>query len=381
MLSAKRITLFRLLGFEVRIEWSWLILAIWLTWSLAANVFPSNYKGLSGSTYWWMGLVGALGLFASIVFHELWHSLVARWYGLPIRGITLFIFGGVAEMDDDPPSAKAEFLLALAGPVSSALLALVFQGFQALGGGFGWPRPIMGVLAYLVSVNVSLAAFNLLPAFPLDGGRVLRSVLWRWRKDIWWATRIASWIGSLMGNLLVGAGTLVLLLGDFVGSVWLIVVGIYLRSTSRTSYQRLSIRQVLRGEIVQRFMEPVPVTVSASMSLAELAEGYVYRNHFQTLPVVDGATLVGCISAQAIRQVPRAEWRQRSVGELSMACSGDNTISQSVDAMHALAKMTRTGHSQLMVVDGDRLVGVVMLKDMLRFLSLRLNLRCGLPEI
>jgi len=381
MLSAKRVTLFRLLGFEIKVEWSWLILAVWLTWSLAANVLPSRHRGLPGSTYWWMGFAGSLGLFASIVFHELWHSLVARWYGLPIRGITLFIFGGVAEMDDDPPSAKAEFLLALAGPASSAVLALAFHGLRALGDGLGWARSVVGVLAYLVSVNASLAAFNLLPAFPLDGGRVLRSALWRWRRDIWWATRVASWIGSLVGNLLVGAGTLVLLLGDFVGSVWLIVVGMYLRSASRTSYQRLSVRQVLRGEIVQRFMEPDPVTVPATMSLAELAEGYVRRNHFQTLPVVDGTTLVGCISARVMRQVPRSQWGEHTVGELSMACSEDNTISESGNAMRALTQMTRTGHNQLMVVDGDQLVGVVTLGNLLKFLSLRLNVRRGFPGV
>jgi Zn-dependent protease len=327
-----------------------------------------------------MGAVGALGLFASILFHELWHSLVARHYGIPIRGITLFIFGGVAELDDDPPSAKTEFLLALAGPASSAFLALSFQALRVLSVSAGWPRAVVAVLAYLVSMNVSLAAFNILPAFPLDGGRVLRSALWRWRGDIWWATRVASWIGALVGNLMVGLGTLVLLLGNFVGSVWLIVVGLYLKNASRTSYQRLSIRQTLKGEAVERFMEPNPVTVAASLSVAELAKDYVVQNHLRTLPVVNGATLVGYINTREINQVPRAEWGRHTVGEFSRTLSADHTIDRTGDAMKALTKMSRTGNSRLMVVDGDQLVGVVSLKDLLKFLSLKLKVRRGFPR-
>ena len=374
MLSAKRITLFRLLGFDIRIEWSWLVLVVWLTWSLASNIFPSNHRGLSKSAYLWMGIAGTLGLFVSIVFHELCHSLVARHYGLPIAGITLFIFGGVAEMEDDPPGPRTEFLMALAGPAASALLGLCFWGLRALGQGAGVPVPVNGVLGYLSSVNVSLAAFNLLPAFPLDGGRVLRSLLWRWRRDIQWATHVASWIGSLFGNLLIGLGTLVLLLGNIIGSIWLIVVGMYLRTTSRASYRQLSIQQALRGERVQQFMQDEPVTVSPTTSVTDLAQEYIYRYHYRTFPVVDGATLVGCISTRTIQDIPRSEWGHHTVGELIKGCSPDNTIGKSAGAIHALSKMSRTGNSQLMVVDGDRLVGVITLKDMLDFLSHKLAL-------
>jgi Zn-dependent protease/predicted transcriptional regulator len=328
-----------------------------------------------------MGLAGTIGLFLSIVFHELAHSLVARRYGLPIRGITLFIFGGVAEMDQDPPSARTEFLMALAGPGASALLGLTFYGLNVLGRDAGWSRPVNGVMRHLVSTNVSLAAFNLLPAFPLDGGRVLRAVLWRWRRDIQRATHIAAWTGSLFGNLLVGAGTLVLLLGNFVGSVWLIVVGLYLRNASRVSYRRLSIQQALRGERVQRFMQAEPITLPPTMSVEELVENYVYKYHYKMFPVVEGTTLVGCVSTSVMREVPRAKWGQRTLGELARPCTVDDTVSESVDAMYALSKMSRTGNSRLMVVDGDRLVGVITLKDMLNFLSLKLDLRSGLPRI
>jgi Zn-dependent protease/predicted transcriptional regulator len=379
MLTEKRITLFRLAGFRVQIEWSWLLLAVWLTWSLVSNVFPSRAEGLSTATYWWMGLTGALGLFASIVFHELCHSLVARRYGLPIKGITLFIFGGVAELEDDPPSAKTEFLMALAGPASSAVLGLALYGLRAMAQGVGGSRSVIAVIGYLASINTSLAGFNLLPAFPLDGGRVLRAALWRWRQDIRWATRVASWIGSLLGNLLMALGAITLFLGDVVDSMWLIVIGLYLKHVSQTSYRQLLIRLALQGERVSRFMQADPVTVSSHVSVAELVESYVYRYHFKMFPVVDDNRLVGCVSARAAGQVPQTEWEQRTVGEIAITCSTENTVAESADAMQALAKMGRTGNSRLVVVNGDRLVGVITLKDLLQYVSMRLDLDQGMP--
>src|SRR4030067_3422695 len=204
----KRVTLFKLLGFQVRIDLSWLILVVLLTWSLAHGYFPFQYKNLPNAIYWWMGAAGTVGLFVSIIFHELCHSLVARRFGLPMRGITLFIFGGVAEMDEEPPSAKAEFLMAVAGPISSVLLGGIFYAMYLFTYKTGWPILVFAVLNYLAILNWLLAGFNLLPAYPLDGGRVLRSALWEWKKNIRWATRIASQIGAGFGIALIVFGVL-----------------------------------------------------------------------------------------------------------------------------------------------------------------------------
>jgi Zn-dependent protease len=378
MLQGKRITLFRLFGFRIQIEWTWLFLAVWLTWSLATNVFPARVGSQSRTVYWWMGAIGALGLFSSIVFHELCHSLVARRYGLPIRGITLFIFGGVAELEDEPSSPKAEFLMALAGPLSSVVLAALCWFLRWAGVQAHWPVPVLGVLRYLTTINASLAAFNLLPAFPLDGGRVLRAALWRWQDNVLWATRVASWIGALLGNLMLGLGTIVLFVGSFVDGSWLIVVGLYLRSASRESYRQMSIRHVLRGEPVSRFLEQDPVVVPVDVSLAGLVQDYVYRHQFKTFPVVDGTRLVGCVRAQALNQVPREEWALHTVSELVETCSAENTISGSVDAMAALTQMSRSGNGRLMVVDGEHLLGVVTLHDLLNVMALRLGMEPGL---
>ncbi len=370
----KRITLFKLLGFEVKIDVSWLIIAVLITWSLARAVFPSYFQGLSGTTYVLMGVVGALGLFSSIVVHEFSHSLVARRFGLSMKGITLFIFGGVAEMEEEPPTAKAEFFMAIAGPLASVILGGILYGITVLGARSGWPNPIIGVLSYLWSINLVLAAFNLLPAFPLDGGRVLRSALWGFTGRLAWATRIASLIGSGFGFLLIAMGVVTIVRGDFVGGIWWFLIGMFVRNAAQTSYRQLVTRQLLEGEPVRRFMEGNPVTVPYHISVEQLVEDYVYKHHFKMYPVVQEEKLVGCVTTRDVKMIPREEWDQHTVKEVSTACSPENTIASDADATDALALMSRTGNSRLMVVDGERLVGIIALKDLLEFLSLKMDL-------
>ena len=192
----RQFRLFTLFGFEVRLDLSWLLLALLISWSLGAGMFPADYPGLPPRTYAWMGVAGALGVFFSIVFHEFSHSMVARHYGMPIKGITLFIFGGVAEMEEEPPGPKSEFLMAVAGPLASFLLAFIFTRIEAIALLRGWPTPIVGVSSALAYINTVVAIFNLVPAFPLDGGRMLRAALWYFKKDMHAATRIASQMGS-----------------------------------------------------------------------------------------------------------------------------------------------------------------------------------------
>jgi Zn-dependent protease len=371
-----RLTLFRLLGFEVRLDASWLILAVLLTWSLARGYFPAYYPGLAAQTYWWMGVVGALGLFASIVLHELAHSVVARRYGLPMRGITLFIFGGVAEMDDHPPTAKSEGMMAIAGPIASYALALVFYLLHLAGSGGGLPEALTGVLGYLAFINLVLATFNLVPGFPLDGGRVLRSILWAWKGDLRWATRTASAIGGGFGVALVVLGAFSFMAGNVIGGVWWFVLGLFLWGAAKGHYQQVLVREALRGEPVRRFMKAEPVTVPPSLPLRRFVEEYVYGFHYKMFPVVtaDGR-LVGCVTTRAVKDTPRDEWERRTVGEVMGGCSPDNTIAPEADVMDALKLMQRTGSSRVIVADGaGRVVGVVALKDLLRYVSLKAEL-------
>ena len=370
----KRFPLLKIFGFQVWIDASWLILGLLITWSLADGVFPQRYRGLSSASYWLMGAGGAIGLLFSIVFHEMWHSLIARKFGLPMKGITLFIFGGVAEMTDEPRSPKAEFSMAVAGPVSSVVLGLAFLGLRMLAEGPGWPVAVAGVLGYLGVMNLILAAFNLLPAFPLDGGRVLRSVLWGMKDNLRWATRIASQIGSGFAALLMLIGVLDVIFGNFIGGIWFFLIGMFLRSASQTSYQQLLIRKALEGEPVRKFMVADPVTVAPSLRLKTLVEDYIYKYHYKMYPVVDRGQLVGCITLNQVKEVPKENWDRTEVNELAKGCSAATTIGPDEDAMKALSIMNRTNASRLMVVEGTKLVGVIALKDILKLLSLKIDL-------
>jgi Zn-dependent protease len=370
----RKYKLFRLFGFEVGVDPTWIVLALLVAWSLSTGYFPFKYQDLSPRQYWTMGIIGALGLFVSIVAHEFCHSLAARRSGMPMKGITLFIFGGVAEMSEEPPNPRDEFLIAAVGPISSFAMAAVFYGLNRLAEAGGWPTTISGVMGYLGMINVILAVFNLVPAFPLDGGRILRAALWAWRGNLRWATRLASQFGEAFGLLLIALGVLRVLGGSFVGGMWFFLIGLFIRSAAKMSYQQLLTRRALEGESLQRFMNSEPVTVSTGTSVERLVEDYIYRYHHKLYPVVDGDRLIGCITTRQVKEVPRDQWRRKTVGELAEECSEQNTIAPEADAVEALASMHRNGAGRLMVVTNERLLGIIALKDLLNFLSMKIEL-------
>jgi Zn-dependent protease/CBS domain-containing protein len=370
----KRIPLFKLFGFTVNADLSWLIIAVLVSWSLAKGLFPHYYEGFSNKIYWWMGIAGAVGLFVSIIFHEFCHSLVARQFGLPMKGITLFIFGGVAEMESQPENPKVEFLMAIAGPISSIFLGAILYFIHSVGQNIGWPKPFNGVLQYLMVINFILAGFNLLPAFPLDGGRVLRSILWSIKGNLRWATRIASGLGSTIGILLIVFGFLNIITGSFIGGIWYFLIGMFIRQASQMSYSQLLMRKALAGEEIRRFMKTEPISVSPSLTVEQLVNEYFYKYHYKMFPVLDGDGLIGCVGLKQVKELPREEWRRHVVGDVVAPCSGENAISPQTDALQALSLMNRTGDSRLMVVDENRLLGIVTIKDMLKFLDLKIDL-------
>jgi Zn-dependent protease/predicted transcriptional regulator len=371
----KRLKLFKLLGFEVGIDLSWVFIAILIAWSLSTGFFPFHYEDLDTQTYWIMGIIGAVGLFISIIFHEFSHSVTARRYGMEMKGITLFIFGGVAEMPDEPPTPKAEFMMAIMGPIASILLGVLFYLLYQLGNQLGWRDPVNGVIQYLSTINFILAIFNMLPAFPLDGGRVLRSILWRVKQNLKWATRVSSQIGSGFGILLIILSIVQILNNNFIGGMWWFLIGMFLRNAAKSSYQQLLTKKALGGHTVERFMKTDPVTVTPEISLRDLVEDYVYRHHFKMFPVVqDSDQLAGCVTTREVKQKPKERWDEINVGDLTNPCSSENTVTPETDAVQALSLMNKTGSTRLMVTRGDRLVGVITLKDMLDYLTLKIDL-------
>jgi Zn-dependent protease/predicted transcriptional regulator len=373
----QRIPLIRLLGFEIRFDLTWLILVALVVWSLSAGVFPAAYADLPTSTYVWMGLLGAIGLFASIVLHELAHSLVGRRFGIDIQGITLFVFGGAAEMGDEPANPRAEFWMAIAGPVTSVILAILFFALgMALAGSV--PGPLVAVIEYLAGINLILAAFNMVPAFPLDGGRVLRAALWAWRGDVAWATRLATMIGGGLGLLLIALGIFNAISGELVGGMWMVLIGLFIRAAATATYQRLLAGQLLRGVPVRRLMETNLIGVPPDLPVAQLVESYLLQRGLKRVPVVDEAGRpLGCVGIDEAKRVPPQERPTRSVRDILIPLSPDNTIAPDAEARQGLEQMQRTGHSRLFVTEAGRLIGVLTLRDLLQYLSVKSELQAA----
>ncbi|HWG45854.1 MAG TPA: site-2 protease family protein [Gemmataceae bacterium] len=383
----RRWRLFRLRGIPISLDASWLIILALLTLSIA-SLFPTLMREYFGDAapalppyaYWFMGLIAALAFFGCILLHEMGHAIVARSRGMSIRGITLFLFGGVAELEDEPPSAATEFLMAIAGPTVSVLLGIGFALLTGIGYYGGWTPPVLMVLGYLALINLLVLAFNLIPAFPLDGGRVFRSILWAATGDLRRATLWASRAGQAFAWLLIFWGVMQFFTGNWLGGIWTGLIGLFLNNAAQSSYQQVLIRQALHGEPVRRFMNGEPIVVPPALDLRRWVEDFVYRYHHKAFPVVSDGHLEGCITTQALADIPRGQWDQHTVGEVMRHDLRTITIPPDADALDALGRMRRTGSSRLLVVERGRLIGMVSLKDLLRFLSLKIELEDSGPQ-
>ncbi len=367
-MSGTRVTILRVRGIPISVDASWLIILTLVTWSLR-DTFAQEIPDLPEGAYWGIGLGSALAFFVCIVLHELGHAVVAATTGTPVRGITLFLFGGVAEMGDEPKSAGNEFLMAVAGPAVSGVLAL---GFAVLS---PFVPPAVGVpLAHLAGINLAVLVFNLVPAFPLDGGRVLRSFLWSVTGDLRRATRWASVGGRLFAALLIGLGLVNLLAGQVTAGIWLGLIGWFLHTAARGSYDQVLLRQALTGEPIRRFFSADTACVPPTIDLRSWVDDYVYRHHRTEFPVVSDGVLVGVIGTRDLAPFPAEEWPTLTVKEVMRRDWQPAAISPGADALSALDQMRSAGADRLYVVDHNRFVGTVGLGDLLSFLSLKLQL-------
>jgi Zn-dependent protease/CBS domain-containing protein len=360
------IELGRIFGIRIGINWSWLVIFALILWTLAAGIFPETNPGLSDGTYLGMAIAASLLFFISLLLHELGHAVQARREGMEIDGITLWLFGGVARFKGMFPSAGAEFRIAIAGPLVTLALGLLFVLGAWLVSG---EQTVDGVAAWLGYINLMLLVFNLLPALPLDGGRVLRSALWRARNDFRWATRVAASVGRGFGYLLIAGGVaLFIFQGSFSGA-WLAFIGWFLLQAATSEDQYAVVSEALSGLRVRDLMVRDPVTVQADMSLGRFMDEVAWNRRFTTYPVMDDGRVVGLLSFRCVAEVPRAEWDQRTVRECMTERAKVPILDEEEPAVEALAELSEADVHRGLVVDGERLVGLISITDLARALE------------
>ena len=364
------IRLGRLRGIEIGVHYSWLLVFALLTYSLAFGVFPSWYSGWSSGTYWAVGVLASVLLFASVLAHELGHSLVAQSRGVPVIRIVLFIFGGVAQLADEARRARDEFLIAVAGPLVSVAIGIVSLGL--------WPivedisQPLGAIFEYLGWANLILVAFNSIPAYPLDGGRVLRALLWGTLGNVLRATRIAAGIGVAIGFLFM-AGGLFLVFRSPLSGIWLIALGWFLQNAAQQSYQQLVIRRLFEGVHVGQLMDPDPPTIRPDATIDELVDALLAYN-VRSFPVVEDGRLVGIVTLTDVRHAPREQWPIRRVRDLMTPRERLITAKPEDDLERILRLMATHEIHQIPIVDDSRLLGLLTRNALLRFLQLRQEL-------
>ena len=371
----KKIEIARIFGIPIKLDLSWFIILAFITWTLASGFFPSKYPELNNFTYLVMGLLSALLLFVSVLLHELSHSLVARRYNIPIRGITLFIFGGIAEMDQEPPTARSEILMAAAGPLCSGVLALLFLIIGNFFTNVMPYAPIIGVIKYCVFINTAIMVFNLVPGFPLDGGRILRAVIWNYTGDIKKATQTTSKIGSSMGVFLIIFGFFQIFTGNFIGGLWLALIGMFIKSAADGGYQQLLSGNILQGIKVSEIMTRDLITVNKSITLDRLVDDYFLKHRFNSYPVVSDGTLLGMVSIHDVKKIPREEWRDVNVSKILDTRVIDFCVHPEDDATNAMTRMAKNGLGRVPVLDSGKLVGIVSNRDIMHIIKHKVDLK------
>ncbi|TAK29373.1 MAG: site-2 protease family protein [Chloroflexota bacterium] len=367
----------RIRGIQISVHWTWLIVFGLITWSLAVGFFPETFPGWTATEYWIVSAVAALLLFGSVLLHELAHSFVALSRGLPVQSIVLFIFGGVSNIQKEPERPQDEFWVTLMGPLSSVVLGVLFLVLFFFLQGVA--PAISALLIYLSSINLLLAVFNLIPGFPLDGGRIFRSVVWWITNNFRQSTHIAAIIGQIVAYLFIFGGLALIFTGQFLSGIWLIFIGWFLNSAADASYKQVVTREELRGVKVAEMMTPSPVTVGPSATLRDLVDDYLLQRNVQSVPVVDDDALVGMVTLNEVREVPKEEWDTTTVEQVMTRRDQIKTISPADDLVQAMGELAGDEEVGLLpVVDSGRLVGLLSKANLLRYLKLREQL--GAPN-
>lgn len=378
----------RLFGIEIYIDWSLLLIFLLVTWSLA-SLFGQLHAAWGPALRWGTAVLAAILFFLSVLAHELAHSFMARAQGMSVRRITLFLFGGVSNIQRHPPSPMAEFLIAIVGPITSVVLGVLFivastaslvtvgQAMADPTEAIGQLGPISTLLLWLGPINIALGVFNMLPGFPLDGGRVLRSVLWGVTDSLRQATRLASWAGQGVAWLMIVSGIAMIfgarlpfLGGGLVNGLWLAFIGWFLNTASQQSYRQVVIQDVLEDVPISRLMRRNVPAVEPAIAIDRLVDDYLMQSDDHSFPVLDGSRLVGLVTLTDVRSVPRPKWSETRVQEIMTPADQLITVSSGEEAITAMNELAERDVRQVPVLENGRLVGMLSRRDFVRWLQL-----------
>ncbi len=359
----------RWFGFEVRIDYSWFLIFFLVVWTLSVQVFPHDLGGYPETVYWTMGVVAALLLFLSVLLHELSHSAVARRRGIHVEGITLFIFGGVAQTSMEASRPVDEFLLTAAGPLASVVLAGIFYGLGVGADFAGWGGPVTEIAGYLAFLNLALAIFNLVPGFPLDGGRLLRSAVWHFTGSLRKATRLATTAGRGFGYLMILAGLWFLWQGALINGMWLAFIGWFLANAASNSWRQFVSRQILADVPVERALQPLPPPVEADRVLADVVDEPFLRAGVGAVPVLREGRLVGVLSVEDVAEVPPPERATTRVAAVMTPIEEVSAVPLHSSLDGVLGRLRAGNGTRLLVLDGERLVGILTPHDVVGWLE------------
>jgi Zn-dependent protease len=373
----------RVAGIDIAIHYTWIFALIIITWSLEGYFSQSHSWSVTVS--WLAGFLSAVLLFFSVLLHELAHSLVAQSRGLPVTSITLFIFGGVSNLSEEPKSPGLEFWMAIVGPLTSVMLGLIFWGIWYLATGepllpllsssaAGKGTFVVAILGYLAFINLALAVFNLLPGFPLDGGRVLRSILWKTSGSLSRATNIATLIGRLFGWAFIGLGVFLFFrFGDFLSAVWIGIIGVFLMSAAENARQEVMVRENLSDVKVKQVMETNTETVDQRLTVAELVRDFFLSRRRRAIPVAEGDRIIGMVSISDVRKLPQEQWETATVARI-MSREPLYTVKPEDTLDHAMKLIAQNDLNQVPVLDQGKLVGILTRANLINFLHLKQEL-------
>lgn len=375
-MARQNITLGKILGIEINVSFSWFVIFGLVTVLLATAYFPEAYPKLPRYEYLALGLVTSILFFASVLLHEIMHSVVAKFNNINIQSVTLFIFGGVAHMDHDPDTPKAEFLMAIAGPLTSFALSGAFTGLFVIASALKLGVAVTGPTLYLGIINLYLALFNLVPGFPLDGGRVFRAILWHFMKDVRKATRIASLMGQGFAVILIMTGLYMFFITKayWLNGLWFIFIGIFLQQVAAAGYEEVILHWTLNGVKVRDVMTRDVITVDATVMLNELVNDFFMRYKHSRFPVVEDGRVIGIVMLDYVKDIPRDKWESTRTRAVTPPLDEKESISPESTAEEAIAKMTSLRRGHLIVMDEGTLVGMLTMNDLAGAIQVRRTL-------